>query len=131
LIILDVSKEIYPKKGDKILENKITIIKMILEILDTIDEGIKYITLKENKGDINLILLEDIKNALLSVDGSLDPIKEELPFNEIELYVQDLITAIEKIFNGANIDTDMKIVEEKYDLLKSDIRRCLEPYILC
>lgn len=131
MIILDVSKEIYPNKGDKILENKITIIKMILEILDTIDEGIKYITQKENKGDINLILLEDIKNALLSVDGSLDPIKEELPFNEIELYVQDLITAIEKIFNGANIDTDMKIVEEKYDLLKSDIRRCLEPYILC
>lgn len=81
------------------MEKYIEVLTRILELSDTLQEGIEHIQLKlaEEKIEDAKILLHDVAEALEAIDQSLSPIEEELPDNSFNYLIYNLLKEIKEI----------------------------------
>lgn len=111
------------------MENQESVIKIVLKLLDTIEEALDYIENNQQKRDIAKILLNDVITAFSSIYISINEMKEEFPFNQIDEYNSMLIESINNTLRAEEYILDN--IQNMYLCYKQEIKRCLEPYILC
>lgn len=111
------------------MKNQTKAIETVFELFNTIDEALEYIRVNKEKSDISKILLNDVMVAFTSIYKGVENIKEEFPFNEIDKYNEELMEVINKTLEQEEYSVDS--IESIYLDFKQEIKRCLEPYILC
>lgn len=114
------------------MEVNIGIIRMIFDLIETMDEGLDYIEEKENEQSMKLELLEDLGLGIKSIEDSIEGMKEELISNEILEMGNKLIESI-NIVNEKKIiqDEDSFLLKKNYNIFKAELERCLKSYIMC
>jgi len=122
-----------------IIERYHEVIERILELLDTMKEGLDYIQtqLSELKYEEALVVMKDLIDALDSIDSSIQPMENELPQNEIGVLTASLKLCLNKAVgsfdqnNGVNIDSIVeKEVIPEFTSWREEIEKVLRPYII-
>lgn len=121
------------------MEKYIEVLTRILELSDTLQEGIEHIQLKlaEEKIEDAKILLHDVAEALEAIDQSLSPIEEELPDNSINYLNYNLLKEIKKIILSLLEYNEMELIVNSskkllpaYRMWKQEMQRVIGPLIL-
>lgn len=119
------------------MDKYIDVIKRALELSSTIVEGFEYIQNNKEKSQDIVNVLKDIINSVYSIDKSLTPIYEKIPFNNLEVLMNDLKNIFEYITTEYNTNAGLditSIVQLKlmpaYKKWHEELNRVLTPYVL-
>lgn len=117
------------------MDNQIKIIFRIFELLNTLFEGFDYIKLHVEEHESIIVVINDIKSGIESVEDSTNKMSDELPFNEIHDLSLKIIKLIdEEITKDDVIELGNEIIKNIFPIYKDlyeEIERCLKPYVLC
>ncbi|HHW04247.1 MAG TPA: hypothetical protein GXX35_15845 [Thermoanaerobacterales bacterium] len=122
-----------------IIEKYREIIERILELLNTMEEGLEFIQigLSELKYEEAQIVLKDVIDAVHSIDSSIQPMQSGLPQNNIStlssLLKKSLDKALERFDQNNELNINSLLENETYPAFKSwreEIEKVLRPYIL-
>jgi len=116
------------------------VIEKILELLDTMEEGLDYVQnqVRKLKYEDAFIVMNDLIDALDSIDSSIQPMQNELQQNNINALSSALKVCLNKVVerfdqnNEVNIDSllENEVILE-FTKWKEEIERVLRPYIIC
>jgi len=115
------------------------VIERILELLNTMEEGLDYVQnqLGELKYEEALIVVKDLIDALDSIDSSIQPMDNKLPQNNISALSSSLKACFDKVVgkfdqnNEVIIDSLLeKEVIPEFARWREEIDKVLRPYII-
>jgi hypothetical protein len=116
----------------------IDVIKRILELSETIEEAVEYITLQFNGSKFDeAYILEDIVNSLKEINASLEPMDEWLVENHDRGNTIDLIKDMNQLIQHCQVEAyhEAKLycdtyLKSKCKVWRNDLNSLLNPYIL-
>lgn len=100
------------------MENKIEVIKHILELLPTMEEGLMYIQAqnKEAKFEAGLNVLASFTEAIRSIDDSVQAVLLDLPANTIEKKseeVENIQNLLMDLYGEKHWERALEVFEEQ------------------
>ncbi|MBU3170201.1 hypothetical protein [Clostridium estertheticum] len=117
------------------MDNQIEIILKMFELADTLFEGFDYVKSHIKEYESAIVIINDIKNGISSIQKSINEMSDELPFNEIDDLTVKMIKLIdEEVTDNYGIELGDKIIKNILPIYKElciEIERCLKPYVLC
>lgn len=121
-----------------IIEKYREVIERILELLDTMEEGLDYIQkqLSELKYEEALVVLNDVIDAVHSIDSSIQPMEDKLPQNDISTlfssFKEGLNKAVERFKQNNEVNIESLLEKEIISAFKSwreEVEKVLRPYV--
>ncbi|AKL93778.1 hypothetical protein CACET_c02620 [Clostridium aceticum] len=121
------------------MDKYIEVMKQILPLLETIEEGFSHIQnqLTELRYEEALAMLQDVIEGIASIDGAMKPIYEELMENNISnlslLLKESISKAIHKYKRGKEINLEIQVQNEIIPVFtdwKREIEKTLKPYVV-
>jgi len=122
-----------------IIEKYREVIERILELLDTMEEGLDFIQnqLSELKYEEALVVLNDVIDAVFSIDSSIQPMEKMLPQNDINelslLFRESLNKAVERYNQNNEVNIDGLLQKEiipQFKRWREEVEKVLRHYIV-
>ncbi len=99
------------------MDNYVEIKDRIIELMATLEEGLLHIRkqLAELRYEEALLLFGDAKDAITAITNTINIIKTELPDNEIDILVAEVLTTVDAVMDsytqGEELSVDYKVAE--------------------
>ena len=121
------------------MDKYIEVIRRILELLETIQEGFKHISVQvqELRYEEAMDMLNDSLDGMESIEDALKPMLKDLPENEIiklSLEIRTKLQMMLKDYEQNNMDSFIEVNNNifipTFIQWKEEINRVLMPYLL-
>jgi len=120
------------------IEQYYEVIERILELLDTLEEGISYAG--EQSAELQyedaLVTLNDVMEGIISIFNAMKPMRNEMEKNNIDTLLADIEAAMRKVVDSYEQDRkfylEREITEEVLPYFKNwkhEVERVLKLYI--
>ncbi|MDF2802269.1 MAG: hypothetical protein K0S61_2172 [Anaerocolumna sp.] len=126
-------------KGDDTIKKHYQVIENILELLNTIEEGILYAQsqIAELLYEEAFTILQDTMEGISCIESALEPMKSELIDNNIDILFIDLKEKVGKVVDSKaqeqQSDLEGQISKEIFPIFlrwKEEMEKTLKPYIV-
>ncbi|KAB3539659.1 hypothetical protein F8154_00460 [Alkaliphilus pronyensis] len=120
------------------MEKYYEVIRRIIELIDTLEEGIIHLEkqLTEHRYEESVVMLQDLLEAISSIANAIEPMDGELPENNISSLSQNLIKGIQKTVDSYSEDKEVNLSVEAQEYIipnyiswRDEIAKTLKPYI--
>jgi RNA binding exosome subunit len=120
------------------MDKHIETMKRIVELSDTILEGLEHIKSEVNEGRLGntVELMKDVTEAFFQIEQSISPFLSELPTNGIENLTESLKTGMEYVVRAYEVEKGDQVFEilqftllPVYKKWKNELDRTLGPFI--
>ncbi|ADY56922.1 sensory box histidine kinase [Syntrophobotulus glycolicus DSM 8271] len=117
----------------------IAVARNILELEGTIDTGVDYIreqVADEAKSDVINGIMSVMVDALEAILLEIKDIEEEFPGNNVNEFHTGFVYALSAVKNvcstgGIPDEQLLNVFRDSFVCYDSELKRCLEPYVLC
>jgi len=115
------------------------VIERILELLDTMKEGLDYVQvqLTELKYEEALVVIKDIVDALDSIYNSIQPMESQLPENNLVAFTASIKYNLDNVIKSYEQGKEAYVSEQiekgivpSFLVWKKEIERVLRPYVI-
>lgn len=121
-----------------IIEKHYEVIKKVLELLDTIEEGFEHVQkhLIELQYENAFVVMNDIIQGISSIGRAIQPMMDKLPQNDINTLLGDINKGMKKVVSnfeqGKEVNIQNQIVVEilpAFNNWKNELEKILKPYL--